>query len=95
MTYRSYGEQTGAFPAPAAGTGAYGEVFRIIVGQNLAATGIVSVKCGANVIRQFNTPGATGSTEEPLELHGPVDPTQFSITPDAGSHGAFVTYVTD
>jgi hypothetical protein len=85
-----------AFPsASSVGAGVYGEVQCIIVGQNLAATGIVSVKQGANVIRQFNPPGATGSTEEPLKLPGPVDPTQFSIVPDSGGKGAFVTYVTD
>lgn len=93
MTPEAHGEVKAAFPATSKGV--YGEVRKIMVCQNPASTGVVLIQANGVTIRAFNTPNATGALEQPFHIGGEgdqLDPTQYSIVPDAGGHGAFVTY---
>jgi hypothetical protein len=94
MTIISKGKVTAALPAP--GAAAYqGLVHCIVVSQDPASTGVTTFKQGSNVIRAFNTPAATGSLDQPLQVcdcENSIDPTQFSVGQTVGGEGLFVTY---
>lgn len=96
MTPEPQGEIKAAFPATT--KGAYGLVKKITVEPNAAATGVVSIQCGGKTIKQFNVPAATGPLDHPFHIGGPgdsLDPTVYTIVPDSGGAGAFVTYWAD
>lgn len=96
MTIIAIGKQTSALPAP--GSAAYlGLVHEIQIAPDPSATGYVSIKQGANVMRTFNKPATAGANDSVYCIkagsdHNGIDPTQLAISQTVAGEGAFVTY---